>query len=83
MAEAKKSAKKKPLTSREKVKAYRERMRAQGLRPIQIWVPDTRTPEFAAEAHRQSLLVAQSDRAKEDQDFVDSISEMADWYDGR
>jgi hypothetical protein len=72
----------KRLSSRDKVKAHRDRLRAQGLRPIQIWVPDVRSPEFAAEAHRQSLLVAQSPHAKEDQDFVDSISELADWNDG-
>jgi predicted DNA-binding protein len=39
-----------------------ERLRAQGMRPIQIWVPDVHAPEFAAEARRQSLLVAQSQR---------------------
>jgi hypothetical protein len=70
----------KPLSSKEKVRAHRERLRAQGLRPIQIWVPDTRSPEFAAEAHRQSLSVAQSPYAKDDQDFIDSISEFSDWY---
>jgi Protein of unknown function (DUF3018) len=62
--------------SREKVKAYRERLRRQGLRPIQIWVPDVRSPAFAAEAHRQSLAVAISPHAKEDQDFIDAVS---DW----
>jgi hypothetical protein len=69
-----------PLSTREKVKAHRERLRAQGLRPIQIWVPDVRSPVFAAEAHRQSLLVVQSELEKDDQDFVDSISDLADWY---
>jgi Protein of unknown function (DUF3018) len=41
-------------SSREKVRAYRQRMRAKGLRLVQMWLPDTRTPEFAADAHRQS-----------------------------
>ena len=62
--------------SREKVQSYRDRLRAQGLRPIQIWVPDTRSPTFAAEAHRQSLLLARSPHAAEDQAFVDAISEF-------
>lgn len=69
-------------TSQEKVEAHRARLRAQGLRPIQIWVPDVRSPEFAAEAHRQSLLAAQSPHAEEDQDWVDSVSEIneaTDW----
>jgi hypothetical protein len=43
------------------------------LRPIQIWVPDVRSPAFTAEAHRQSLAVASSVHAAEDQDFVDAI----------
>jgi len=51
-------------------------MRRQGLRPIQIWVPDVRSPEFAAEAHRQSLAIAQSAQEAEDQAFIDSISDF-------
>ena len=64
-----------PRSSRHKVHAHRLRLRKQGLRPIQIWVPDVRTPAFAAEAHRQSLAVAKSRRAKADQDFIDAISD--------
>jgi hypothetical protein len=62
--------------SREKARAYRERMRAKGLRPVQLWVPDTRTPEFAAEARRQSLAIANSPTEAEDQAFIDAISEL-------
>jgi hypothetical protein len=64
--------------SRDKVRAHRERLRRQGLRPIQIWVPDVRSPEFAKEAHRQSMAVANSPRAKEDQDFIDAVSDWGD-----
>ena len=53
----------------------RERLRRQGLRPLQIWVPDVRSPGFAAEAHRQSLAVANSPYAREDQDFIDAVSD--------
>ena len=60
---------------REKVRAYRERLRRRGLRPIQIWVPDVRSPAFKAEAHRQSLAVAGSPHADEDQRFIDAVSE--------
>jgi hypothetical protein len=62
-------------SSRDKVRAHRDRLRRQGLRPIQIWVPDVRSPGFAVEAHRQSLAVAKSPRAREDQAFIDAISE--------
>ncbi len=62
--------------SRERVRAHRKRLRRQGLRPIQIWVPDVHSPAFVREARRQSLAAAKSRHAKEDQDFVDAIS---DW----
>lgn len=65
-------------SSREKVQAHRQRLRKQGLRPIQIWVPDVRSKAFAREAHRQSLLVAQSEGEADDQKFVDAISEWTD-----
>ncbi len=61
--------------SRRRVRAHRERLRAQGLRPVQIWVPDVNAAGFAAEAHRQSRAVAASDAADDDQAFVDSVAE--------
>lgn len=67
-----------PKTSRKKVQAHRLRLRKQGLRPIQLWVPDVRAPGFAEEAHNQSLAVAKSRRAKTDQDFIDAISHVSD-----
>ncbi len=63
-------------SSRDKVRTHRKRLRQQGLRPIQIWVPDMRSPVFVKEAHRQSLAVAKSPHAEIDQDFIDSVS---DW----
>jgi hypothetical protein len=33
-----------------------------GMRPIQIWVPDTRLASFATESKRQSLLATAADR---------------------
>jgi hypothetical protein len=66
----------KPKSSREKVRRYRERLRQQGLWPIQIWVPDVRAPSFRVQAHRQSLAVAESATAYEDQAFIDAVSEL-------
>ena len=65
-------------STRVKVQEHRDRLRAQGLRPIQIWVPDVRASSFRTEAHRQSLAVARSARAHEDQAFIDAVS---DWHD--
>ncbi len=62
--------------SRIKVREHRERFREQGLRPIQLWVPDVRSPAFRSEAHRQSAAIAASAHAGDDQAFVDAV---ADW----
>ena len=67
-----------PKPSRVKVREHRDRLRSQGLRPIQIWVPDVRAPAFRSEAHRQSLAVATSDHAREDQAFIDAVSDWGD-----
>lgn len=68
----------KSKSSRVKVREHRERLRRKGLRPIQIWVPDVRSTSFRSEAHRQSLAVAVSRGAGEDQAFIDSISDWGD-----
>jgi len=49
-------------------------MRERGYRPVQVWVPDVRTAQFAAEAHRQAALVAGSDQTSDDQSFVEAIT---------
>ena len=67
-----------PKSSKLKVQEHRERLRSQGLRPIQIWVPDVRSPAFKKAAHEQSLAVASSEQEKDDQAFIDSISDWGD-----
>ncbi len=62
------------MSVRHRVADHRRRMRARGYRPIQVWVPDTRSPKFAEEAHRQSLRLAAADRDTDDQEFVEAIS---------
>jgi hypothetical protein len=54
----------------------RRRLRAQGLRPIQIWVPDVRAPGFKQQAHRQSLAVVTSPRANQDRSFINAVSDL-------
>jgi hypothetical protein len=65
-------------SSRDKVRLHRERLRAQGLRPVQIWVPDVRARSFITAARKQSNAVASSKNARVDQRFIDSASEPFD-----
>ena len=48
-----------------RVRKHRQALQRAGLRPVQIWVPDTRRPDFLAQCRRQSLLAARADRADE------------------
>lgn len=45
-----------------RVQGHRKALRAAGMRPVQIWVPDTRRPVFDKDCRQQSLLVAQADQ---------------------
>jgi len=80
---ATRTSSKKPKTSCDKVRAYRKRLREQGLRPIQIWVPDVTSPAFVKEASRQSRAVARSAGEQDDLAFIDSLydwDKAPDWH---
>jgi len=62
------------------VEQYRARMRKAGLRLVQLWVPDTRAPGFAAECRRQSQAAAAKKRLeKETLDWIDASRDTEDW----
>lgn len=60
----------------ERVKKHRDALRAAGMRPVQIWVPDTRSAGFAAECRRQSLLVTKA--AVPEADTLQWLAQVAD-----
>lgn len=64
-----------------RVQRHRDALRSAGLRPVQIWVPDTRRPHFAEECRRQSRLVAQADLADtEMRHFMDeALADVDGW----
>lgn len=58
---------------RQRVQRRRDALRAAGLRPVQIWVPDTRMPGFAEECRRQARIVAAADAKDKDlQSFMEA-----------
>ena len=67
------------LSTTEKAAKYRERLRAQGLRPVQIWVPDTRSKTLAEEVRRQSLRVSQKDESDLMDELDMAASQTEDW----
>jgi hypothetical protein len=54
----------------------RVRLRAQGLRPIEIWVPDVHARAFITNARKQAKAVAASPSENADQAFIDSVSDF-------
>jgi hypothetical protein len=68
---------------RQRVQKHREAMRAAGLRPVQIWVPDTRRPGFAEECRRQAGIAAAADAADEELlAFLDAaLADVEGWDD--
>jgi len=62
-----------------RVKHYRDKLQAAGLRPLQIWVPDTRRPGFAAECRRQSLALRDDPAERDLHDWLDASSDQEGW----
>lgn len=63
----------------ERVQKHRNSLRAAGLRPIQIWVPDTRKKRFAEECRRQSLLLAKDVHENDVLNWIEDVSDNAGW----
>jgi hypothetical protein len=66
-----------PRRPTERMANYRKRMRAAGLRPVQIWVPDTRAPDFVETCRRQALAVAASDPGGDE--IMDFVATAYEW----
>ena len=65
-----------PISPPQRMATNRQRMRAAGLRPVQIWVPDTRIPDFAETCRRQARAVAAHDPAGDEiMQFIERIYE--------
>jgi Protein of unknown function (DUF3018) len=64
-----------------RVQKHRAALRLAGLRPVQIWVPDTRRSNFADECRRQSRLAADSDKSDfETECFMDeALTDLEGW----
>lgn len=60
-------------------KAYRDKLRAAGLRPVQIWVPDTRRPGFAEECRRQSRALRDDPLERETLDWLEDAADTEGW----
>jgi hypothetical protein len=67
------------LSASEKTARFREKLRAQGLRPVQIWVPDVRSGTLVEEVRRQSLRVSRKDESDLMDELDMSAAQTEDW----
>ncbi|MEF8701225.1 MAG: antitoxin MazE family protein [Candidatus Accumulibacter sp. UW20] len=66
------------MTIATRVQKRRAALRMAGLRPVQLWVPDTRRPSFAEECHRQSALLC-ADREREVLVWMEAAADTEGW----
>jgi hypothetical protein len=63
----------------DRVTRHRAALRAAGLRPIQIWVPDTRRRGFAKECRRQSLSLRHDPQEKKILKWLEKAATTEGW----
>ncbi len=68
-----------PMTAKERMTARRKRLRAQGLRPIQHWVPDLRDPQVRADLRRQGKLLARHPKNDRIDAWIEAIYDTSEW----
>jgi len=71
--------KSKPKTPAQRMQARRERLRAQGLRPVQHWVPDIRDPKVLADLRRQGKLMARPVEGGALDEWIDKAYDWSEW----
>ena len=64
------------INSRERVARRRATLRAQGLRPKQFWVYDTRRPDFYEEINRQMRMLVETGQDADEQAWIDSLQDL-------
>jgi hypothetical protein len=63
----------KPRTSRERTRAYRERLRAKGLKPTTLWLPDLNDPAVRARLQQEWRMICSSPEEREVMEFLDDV----------
>lgn len=63
----------------QRVQKHRDGLRAAGLRPVQIWVPDTRREDFALECRRQCQIVANDALETETLEWLQVAADTEGW----
>ena len=69
----------KPRTPQQRMASRRERLRAQGLRPVQHWVPDLRNPKVLAQIRREGAMLSRHPEDAAIDDWLDTVRDPDSW----
>ena len=61
-------------TVSDRVRKHRKALRAAGLRPVQLWLPDTRSRSFRLKCQQESLLLANDPLEAETLAWIDQAA---------
>jgi hypothetical protein len=62
-----------------RVRKHREKMKAAGLKPVTIWVPDVNSPEFKARVAREIELINADPESERVMEEMLAISDFSGW----
>ena len=68
-----------PKTAQQRMSARRDRLRAQGLRPVQHWVPDLRDPRVRAAIRREAASLSKHPENAAIDDWIEAAYDSSDW----
>jgi hypothetical protein len=66
-------------SSASRVQRHRAQLKALGMRPLQLWVPDTRSAQFVAECRRQSALLVADPHERETLAWIEQAADTDGW----
>ena len=67
------------LNAAQKMERYRTKLRSSGLRPVQIWIPNTKSKAIIDEIQRQSRRVSSDPRESEIMNFIETVMDHEGW----
>ena len=79
MNKPRRKTKPKPKTAQQRMAARRRRLRAEGLRPVQHWVPDLRDPKVKAQIRKEAALLAKHPENDEIDRWIEAAADLSGW----
>jgi hypothetical protein len=61
-----------------RVAAHRARLRERGMKPVQIWVPDTGNPALRKSLQQMCIEIENYEGAEDDRAFISALSQDAE-----